>query len=40
MNVIDRNLKRISVTAIAFVLLISCMLGSTVAYAGNISLRV
>lgn len=40
MNVINRNLKRISVTAIAFVLLISCMLGSTVAYASNTSLSV
>ena len=37
MNAISRNLKRISVTAIAFVLLISCMLGSTVAYASNTS---
>ena len=40
MNVIRRNMKRISVTAIALVLLISCMLGSTVAYASNTSLSV
>lgn len=40
MNVINRNFKRISVRAIAFVLLISCMLGSTVAYASNTSLPV
>lgn len=40
MNVISRNLKRISVTAIAFVMLLSCMLGSTVAYASNTSLPV
>ena len=40
MNAISRNLKRISVTAIAFVLLISCMLGSTVAYASNTSLPI
>lgn len=40
MNVINRKFKRISVTAIAFVLLISCMLGSTVAYASNTRLLV
>ena len=40
MNVIRRNMKRISVTAIALVLLISCMLGGTVAYASNTSLPV
>ena len=40
MNVKNRNLKRISVTAIAFVMLLSCMLGSTVAYASNTSLPV
>ena len=40
MNVINRKFKRIFVTAIAFILLISCMLGSTVAYASNTSLLV
>lgn len=40
MNAISRNFKRISVTVIAFVLLISSMLGSTVAYASNTSLPV
>lgn len=40
MNVISRNLKRISVTAIAFVLLLSSMLGNTVVYASNTSLPV
>lgn len=40
MNVINRNLTRISVTVIAFVLLISCMIGSTVAYASKTSLSV
>lgn len=40
MNVSRRNMKKISVTAIALVLLISCMLGSTVAYASNTSLPI
>lgn len=40
MNAISRNFKRISVTVIAFVLLISSMPGSTVAYASNTSLPV
>lgn len=40
MNVIIRNFKRISVTAIAFVMLLSCMLGSTVACASNTGLPI
>lgn len=37
---IRKNLKRISVTAIAFVMLFCCMLGSTVAYASKTNLSV
>lgn len=37
---IRKNLKRISVTAIAFVMLFYCMLGSTVAYASKTNLSV
>ena len=38
MNAVNRKFKRISVIAIAFILLISCIPGSTVTYASNTSL--
>lgn len=40
MNVKVKIMKKISVTVIAVVMLISCMLGSTVAYASNTTLSI
>ena len=40
MNVKIKIMKKISVTVIAVVMLISCMLGSTVAYASNTTLSI